>query len=330
MSAEETSTMWFYLIAALILVVGSCSLVFNIAILAMYKKMFKSKKSRLFNLNLISLTIADIGIVIVFPLELDAAFHFGWRFSETACMMAGFLDGVFAYSQMFTLTAIAMEKYNIIKQPRSVNPKFGLIMTKIVLVWAMSVLLSGLPFFGFGKNPTLDGIEISCAFDYHDRSTLNVAYIITSVLFGFIFPITTISFCYTGIFRIARASLNKMNKGGKMSADKEEKKRKLEMKLAKTTAVSIVCFVVSWAPYASIAMMGVFGKRVPPVAETFSAVFAKFSSALNAVIYVYNHPQFKANILKKGAGAEQTQATGTKMAMTSVNEKSDAPPAEKK
>ena len=51
-----------------------------------------------------------------------------------------------------------------------------------------------------------------------------------------------------------------MNKGGKMSADKEEKKRKLEMKLAKTTAVSIVCFVVSWAPYASIAMMGVFGK----------------------------------------------------------------------
>ena len=73
-------------------------------------------------------------------------------------------------------------------------------------------------------------------------------------------PITTISFCYTGIFRIARASLNKMNKGGKMSADKEEKKRKLEMKLAKTTAVSIVCFVVSWAPYASIAMMGVFGK----------------------------------------------------------------------
>lgn len=28
---------------------------------------------------------------------------------------------------------------------------------------------------------TLDGIEISCAFDYHDMSTLNMSYIITSV-----------------------------------------------------------------------------------------------------------------------------------------------------
>jgi len=317
MTAEETPTMWFYLIAALILVVGSCSLVTNVAILAMYKKMFTTKKSRLFNLSLVSLTISDIGIVIVFPLELDACFNLGWRMSETACMMAGFLDGAFAYSQMFILTAIAMEKYFIIKQPRSVNPKVELIVIKILIVWGLALFLSGLPFLGFGNNPTLDGIEISCAFDYHDLSTINMAYIITSVLCGFIIPITTISFCYTGIFRIARASLNKMNKGQKLSEDKEAKKRKLEMKLAKTTAVSIICFVVSWAPYASIATMGVFGKRVPPVAETFSAVFAKFSSALNAVIYVYNHPQFKSSILKKGQ-QESTAASGSKVKMTSV------------
>jgi len=322
MTAEETSTMWFYLIASLILVVGSCSFVTNIAILTMYKKMFTTKKSRLFNMNLVSLTISDIGIVIVFPLELDACFNLGWRMSETACVMAGFLDGVFAYAQMFTLTAIAMEKYFIIRSPRSVNPQVQLIVIKILAVWGLAVLLSGLPFLGFGSYPTLDGIEISCAFDYHDRSILNRSYIIASVIFGFILPIFAISFCYTGIFRIARASLNKMNKGNKLSQEKEEKKRKLEMKLAKTTAVSIICFVISWAPYASIATMGVFGKRVPPVAETFSAVFAKFSSALNAVIYVYNHPQFKSAILKKGAGAE-TGASSSKVRMTSVNEKSE-------
>lgn len=324
MTAEATSTVWFYLIAALILVVGSCSLITNVAILAMYKKMFTTKKSRLFNLNLVSLTISDIGIVVVFPLELDACFNLGWRLSETACMMAGFLDGAFAYSQMFILTAIAMEKYFIIKQPRSVNPKAPLIIMKIIFVWALSLLLSGLPFLGFGNIPTLDGIEISCAFDYHDMSTLNMSYIITSVLVGFIIPVTTISFCYTGIFRIARASLNKMNKGIKVSADKENKQRKLEYKLAKTTAVSIICFVISWAPYASIATMGVFGKRVPPVAETFSAVFAKFSSALNAVIYVYNHPQFKTAILKKGQQGETSGASGSKVGATSATGKTDA------
>jgi len=321
MTAEETPTIWFYTIATLILVVGSCSLVTNIAILAMYKKMFKTKKSRLFNMNLVSLTIADIGIVIVFPLELDACFNLGWRLSVTACQMAGFLDAVFAYSQMFTLTAIAIEKYFIIKQPRSVNPQAQTIIIKIIFIWALAILLAGLPFLGFGSNPTLDGIEISCAFNYHDLSTINIAYIITSILAGFIIPITAISFCYTGIFRIARASLNKMLKGNKVSAEKEDKKRKLEYKLAKTTAVSIVCFVVSWAPYASIATMGVFGKRAPPLVETFSAVFAKFSSALNAVIYVYNHPQFKIAILKKGQ--EESTGASSKVRMTSVNDKSE-------
>ena len=72
-------------------------------------------------------------------------------------------------------------------------------------------------------------------------------------------PIFTISFCYTGIFRIARNTMKKC-KGKVVSKDKEDKQRKLEYKLAKTTAVSIICFVVSWAPYASIAVMGVFGK----------------------------------------------------------------------
>lgn len=314
MTAEDVGEIWFYMIAALILVVGSCSLVTNIAVLAMYKKMFTTRKARLFNLNLISLTLSDIGIVIVFPLELDACFNLGWRYSEFACQMAGFLDGAFAYSQMFILTAIAMEKYFIIRSPRSVNPQVNLIIIKIAIVWGLALLLAGLPFLGFGNNPTLDGIEISCAFDYHDLSTLNTSYIITSVLAGFIIPIFTISFCYTGIFRIARNTMKKC-KGKVVSKDKEDKQRKLEYKLAKTTAVSIICFVVSWAPYASIAVMGVFGKRAPPLAETFSAIFAKFSSALNAVIYVYNHPQFKTAIMKKGAGAES--GATSKAGMTS-------------
>ena len=41
--------------------------------------MFNTPKSRLFNLNLISLTASDLGIVSMFPLKIDACFNRRWR-----------------------------------------------------------------------------------------------------------------------------------------------------------------------------------------------------------------------------------------------------------
>ena len=41
--------------------------------------MFNNRRLKLFNLNLISLTISDLGIVSMFPLKIDACFHRTWR-----------------------------------------------------------------------------------------------------------------------------------------------------------------------------------------------------------------------------------------------------------
>jgi len=298
---------WYDLIGTLILVVGVCSLVANFAILVIYKKMFNTKRLRLFNLNLISLTISDLGIVSMFPLKIDACFHRTWRPSMFMCELSSFLDGIFAYSQIFVLTEIALEKYFIIRSPKSYNPKGHVVFLKLLAVWLLAMLFSGFPYIGFGTTAFLDGIEISCSFNYHDQSTMNRLYVLCCVTCGFILPVMTIAFCYTGIFRIARTSLSKMKKGP-VSQQREENQRRLEIKLAKTTAISIICFCISWAPYAVIALIGLFGSTPPPaLAETIAAVLAKFSSTLNAVIYVFNHPRFKAVMLEGKKKAKEAE-----------------------
>lgn len=45
------------------------------------KRIFKKKKSRMMNMNIMSLTIADIGLCLCFPYIIDACFSRGWSFS---------------------------------------------------------------------------------------------------------------------------------------------------------------------------------------------------------------------------------------------------------
>ena len=64
------------------------------------------------------------------------------------------------------------------------------------------------------------------------------------------------------IFRLAKKSLNKKSIKGSISQKQEIKRKKLEYTLAKTTAICVCCFVVSWAPYALVALMGTFGSVI--------------------------------------------------------------------
>jgi len=300
LSEAPLSEAWYDLLGSIILIVGFASLLANIAMIIVYRRVFNTNKMRVMNLNLISLTASDIGVVSTFPFKIDACFNRSWNHGIKICRTSAFIDGIFAFSQIFILTEIALEKYFVIRSTTVHTPKVRWIILKISIVWVLSTILSGLPYLGFGSPGVIDGIQISCGLNYRDKSPENRAYIFVSFFLGFVVPITIISFCYVAIFRLAKKSLNKKSIKGSISQKQEIKRKKLEYTLAKTTAICVCCFVVSWAPYALVALMGTFGSTdVPAIVETIAAVFAKVSSTLNAVIYFYNHPRFKPLITER-------------------------------
>lgn len=76
---------------------------------------------------------------------------------------------------------------------------------------------------------------------------------------------------------------------------KENRQRKEETKLALTVFVVILLWLLSWTPYAVVAMLGITGQKhlITPLVSMVPAVFCKSASALDPYVYALSHPKFK-------------------------------------
>jgi len=296
---SNINAVFHYIIAATLLLIGCMSLGVNIFVLSIYTKVFPTKRLRLLNLHLISLAISNIGIVFLFPLKLDACFNHEWRLGEKICHLSGFLDGVFAYSQIFTLTMVAIEKYLIIRNLSQSIPRYDFTVYKIIFCWFLSIVLSSQPYFGFGGSFVLHKLRISCGFNYEDPSTINAIYFFTCAILGFVIPLIIISISYIGIFKIVKRSSRNVIGTMSISSCRIAKQRDLEVKLAKSAAISIIYFTVSWLPYAVIAGIGVLGYKTSIVSSLISLLLSKCSSLAYMSSYIYHRPDFKVYIFSK-------------------------------
>jgi hypothetical protein len=100
----------------------------------------------------------------------------------------------------------------------------------------------------------------------------------------------------------------KMNKmAAKMKVDdlnKNKEKTKAEVKIAKI-AIMIVClYILSWCPYALVALIGQFGNAdlVTPYLSMLPVMLAKASAMHNPLVYALSHPKFREALYNKAPG----------------------------
>lgn len=74
---------------------------------------------------------------------------------------------------------------------------------------------------------------------------------------------------------------------------------KTEIKTAKVSLTIVLGFLLSWTPYATVALIGQFGpaELVTPYVSEIPVMFAKASAMHNPVIYALSHPRFREVIL---------------------------------
>jgi len=282
---------WYSLIGVLVLVVTSISTIGNIGIIVLYKSVFKRHKSRLLNVNLISLTVSDIGICLSFPIVIDACFNKGWRAGAVVCHLVAHSDAIFAYSQIYNLACIAIERFVVANRSLISHPSIKAKIVSISTVWVLAIIMGSLPWFGFGDFMR-DGIYVSCSFDYKSQTAKNQIYVVFITVFGFILPVISIVWSYVKIVGIYRLSASTFI-SSLPDDHSQHLMRRREFLLLKSATNAVVCFVLAWTPYAIIALCAVFGAPSDPVLETLASIFAKCSSATNAIVYICNHPEFK-------------------------------------
>ena len=148
------------------------------------------------------------------------------------------------------------------------------------------------PLMGYGKF-ALNGIRVSCTFDYADKEPKNIAYVFTLITAGFVsklsqpslpaaaaprpprsdcsaltdgptishaVPFTIITYCYIGMIRVARTSRHTLQRQNLTENSKVNAVLRLrEFQLAKVAAKAIICFFCSWFPYVCIAIVTIGG-----------------------------------------------------------------------
>ena len=249
-------------------------------------------------------------------------------FFASACTVYGFLGGLFGLLDVCTLALIALDRYNVVCKPFSVLKSLGhrRAFIQLFVAWIWCGVWSGLPLLGIGQY-ILEGFQTSCSFDYLSvENKINNIHMLGMFLGCFCFPMLVIFFCYYQIVQAVFAHSKQMGStakkmGGKVS--KDDAKMKQEIRTAMISLFTVVLFLICWSPYATVALMPLYGfpQYVTPIVAELPVIFAKTAAVYNPIIYAISHPRYKKALRRKlpclfvccaddGSGDRTTSRTG--------------------
>ena len=168
----------------------------------------------------------------------------------------------------------------------------------IVAVWLWSLVSACPPIFGWGHYIP-EGFQTSCTFDYLTRTDNNRSFIFFLYIFGFVVPLTIIVACYALIINAVRKHEIEMKKTAKkLNAEMRtnQDKQRMEIRVTKISFAIVILYMLSWTPYATVALIGQFGdaKFVTPFWSEIPVLFAKASAMHDPIVYALSHPKFRA------------------------------------
>lgn len=177
----------------------------------------------------------------------------------------------------------------------------------------------------YKKGFYLEGLLISCTFDYMSRDFSSRLIMLSMFIGGFLVPFFIIIFFYFLIWHLLRtdnslgnfyysSSISKQASNPHirsfMPARQQEEENKSnyivfvkkEVTVVKRIVLMILAFSVAWLPYTIFVMYGQFGndpkRYVTPYSTSLPAMFAKSSSIYNPIIYVLTNKECKSYFTK--------------------------------
>ncbi|KAL2091595.1 hypothetical protein ACEWY4_013858 [Coilia grayii] len=238
------------------------------------------------NYALVNLAVADLGTAVMGGMPAVLSNAAGRHMTGRAgCVLEGFSVSLFGITALCTVALIAAERLFVVRKPLG-NMKFQAwhAVTGVVVSWVWSLIWNTPPLFGWGDYQ-LEGVKTSCGPDWHSRKPGNVSYILCYFLLCFAIPFTFIIVSYSWLLLTLRQVARL---GGGATA-------KAEAKVAWMVVAMVLAFLVSWLPYAVLALVVVCDPDVnfSPLVAMVPVYLAKSSTVYNPLIYIFMNKQFR-------------------------------------
>ncbi|XP_043940339.1 neuropeptide FF receptor 1-like [Protopterus annectens] len=273
----------------------------------------KNKRMRtVTNLFILNLAVSDllVGIFCV-PTTLVDNLITGWPFSNAVCKMSGLVQGMSVSASVFTLVAIAVDRFRCIVHP--FKPKLTLLkaINTIVIIWVLAVAIM----CPSAVVLTVDEVENHYVVYNHEQNQsypLHSCYeawpdgemrkIYTTVLFAHIYvaPLVLIIFIYGRIgiklYKSSAPVSDHMGEGQEGRTTVSKKK----IKAIKMLIIVALLFMLSWLPLWTLMLLLDYASLEDKQINLLTGYIFPFAhwlafsnSSVNPIIYGYFNENFK-------------------------------------
>uniref|UniRef100_A0A8C4Z8Q4 Neuropeptide FF receptor 1 n=1 Tax=Gadus morhua TaxID=8049 RepID=A0A8C4Z8Q4_GADMO len=253
------------------------------------------------NIFILNLAISDMLVgIFCMPTTLIDNIITGWPFGSVVCKLSGMVQGISVSASVFTLVAIAVDRFRCIVYPFKQKITVGLSKMILVVIWVLAVSImcpSGLMLQVTKEHSVrirtgpLDANAAAASRPFYwcreNWPTQQMRKVYTTVLFASIFlaPLALIVIMY------ARIGLTLF----KTTSVSRKKKRAVKMLL-----VVALLFVVSWLPLWTLMLLSDYASlsaRQHRVLNIYvyplSHWLAFFNSSVNPIIYGFFNDNFQ-------------------------------------
>ncbi|XP_029995528.1 adenosine receptor A1b [Sphaeramia orbicularis] len=252
---------------------------------------------------IVSLALADIAVgALVIPLAITISIGLQTHFYS--CLLVACTVLVLTQSSILALLAIAIDRYLRVKIPtrykRVVTPRrAGL---AVVVCWTVSFIVGLTPMLGWNnlwrlqQNGSISSdLIITCQFE----NVISMDYMVYFNFFGWVLPpLVLMLLIYAEIFYMIHKQLN--NKKINSSHSDPNKYYDKELNLAKSLALVLFLFAISWLPLHIINCITLFCPECnKPIAFLYIAILLTHgNSAVNPIVYAFRIKKFRTAFQK--------------------------------
>ncbi|NXN22189.1 NPFF2 protein, partial [Nycticryphes semicollaris] len=261
------------------------------------------------NLFILNLAVSDLLVgIFCMPTTLLDNIIAGWPFGSLVCKMSGMIQGISVSASVFTLVAIAVDRFRCIVYPFKQKLTISTAVVIIAVIWILAVAImcpSAVMLqvreekhfrviLGYG-NETRP--VYWCREDWPDPG---MRKIYTTVLFANIYlaPLSLIVIMYA---RISIALFNTaMPVVGKHSQEQRHGVSKKKQKVIKMLIIVALLFTLSWLPLWTLMMLSDYANLsdiqlqiINIYIYPFAHWLAFFNSSVNPIIYGFFNENFR-------------------------------------
>ncbi|KAH1169986.1 neuropeptide FF receptor 2 [Mauremys mutica] len=261
------------------------------------------------NLFILNLAVSDLLVgIFCMPTTLLDNIIAGWPFGSMICKMSGMVQGISVSASVFTLVAIAVDRFRCIVYPfkQKLTTSTAVVILAVIWVLAIAIMCPSAVMLQVQEEKyfrVILGYSNQTSPIYwcrEDWPNQEMRKIYTTVLFTNIYlaPLSLIVIMYA---RIGIALFNKAAPvGGKQSQEQRHSVSKKKQKVIKMLITVALLFILSWLPLWTLMMLSDYANLTEVQLQIiniyiypFAHWLAFFNSSVNPIIYGFFNENFR-------------------------------------